>query len=68
MDEITEIMDFVRQCTGIESDIIWGNTFDESLGDALSVTIVATGLKEEIGIGELKPDYRNKKKFIINIF
>jgi len=66
MDEITEIMDFVRQCTGIESDIIWGNTFDESLGDALSVTIVATGLKEEIGIGELKPDYRNKKKFIIN--
>lgn len=66
MDEITEIMDYVHRLTGIQSDIIWGNTFDESLGDALSVTIVATGLDEEIGIGELKPDYARIEKFSIN--
>lgn len=56
MDEITEIMDFIQHCTQIQSDIIWGNTYDESLGNALSVTIVATGLESEIGLGELKPD------------
>lgn len=60
MDEITEIMDFIQHCTQIQSDIIWGNTYDESLGKALSVTIVATGLESEIGLGELKPDFVHK--------
>jgi cell division protein FtsZ len=57
MDEITEIMDFIQRCTQIQSDIIWGNTYDESLGNALSVTIVATGLESEVGLGDLKPDF-----------
>ncbi|TSA39173.1 MAG: cell division protein FtsZ [Porphyromonadaceae bacterium] len=60
MDEITEIMDFIQHCTQIQSDIIWGNTYDESLGNALSVTIVATGLESEIGLGEMKPDFIQK--------
>jgi cell division protein FtsZ len=60
MDEITEIMDFIQHCTQIQSDIIWGNTYDESLGKALSVTIVATGLETEIGIGTLQPEYEQK--------
>lgn len=59
MDEITEIMDFIQHCTQIQSDIIWGNTYDESLGNALNVTIVATGLESEIGLGELKPDFKH---------
>ena len=60
MDEITEIMDFIQHCTQIQSDIIWGNTYDESLGNSLSVTIVATGLESEIGLGDLKPDFTHK--------
>jgi len=60
MDEITEIMDFIQHCTQIQSDIIWGNTYDESLGNALSVTIVATGLESEIGLGDLKPAFEQK--------
>jgi cell division protein FtsZ len=60
MDEITEIMDFIQHCTQIQSDIIWGNTYDESLGNALSVTIVATGLESEIGLGDLKPNFGHK--------
>jgi len=32
----------------------------ESLGNALSVTIVATGLESEIGLGDLKPDFTHK--------
>lgn len=57
MDEITEIMAFVTHCTQIQSDIIWGNTYDESLGNALGVTIVATGLETETSLGDLKPEY-----------
>ncbi len=56
MDEITEIMDYVQFQTGIQSDVIWGNTVDPSLGEAISVTIVATGLDQEIGLGNLRPD------------
>ncbi|MFH0761269.1 MAG: cell division protein FtsZ [Bacteroidota bacterium] len=57
MDEITEIMEFIQGCTKIQSDIIWGNTVDETLGNALSVTIVATGLQAETGLGDLVPDF-----------
>jgi cell division protein FtsZ len=63
MDEITEIMDFIQHCTQIQSDIIWGNTYDESLGNALSVTIVATGLESETGLGELKP-IQSQKSYV----
>ncbi len=56
MDEVTEIMEFIQRGTGLETDIIWGNGFDQSLGDAISVTIVATGLRSEEGIGNLEPE------------
>lgn len=56
MDEVTEIMDFIQRGTGLETDIIWGNGFDESLGDAISVTIVATGLRYETSLGDLEPE------------
>jgi cell division protein FtsZ len=65
MDEITEIMDFIQHCTKIQSDIIWGNTVDESLGNSLSVTIVATGLESETSLGELKPD-SGRKTYVNN--
>ena len=60
MDEVTEIMEFIQRGTGIQTDIIWGNGYDESLEDALSVTIVATGLNSEVGIGKLIPDLQAK--------
>ena len=56
MDEVTEIMEFIQRGTGIQTDIIWGNGYDNSLGESLSVTIVATGLSTEIGIGDLSPE------------
>lgn len=55
MDEITEVMEFIQRGTGLDTDIIWGNGYDESLGDSISVTIVATGLKSETGLGNLEP-------------
>lgn len=43
MDEITEITDYIQTEAGSSADIIWGNGIDESLGNNISVTIIATG-------------------------
>ncbi len=48
--------EFISRGTDNKADIIWGNGYDDSLGDSLSVTIVATGLLTEEGIGDLMPD------------
>ena len=47
MDEIFEITEFVQEEAGFGTDLIWGNCYDESLGDKLSVTIIATGFEEK---------------------
>ena len=43
MDEVTEITDYIQEKTKSNGDVIWGNGFDESLDDKISVTIIATG-------------------------
>ncbi len=43
MGEIGEIIETLQEKAGQKADIIWGNGYDESLGDRVSVTILATG-------------------------
>ncbi len=43
MDEITEITDFIQDAAGSTADVIFGHAHDPSLGDQLSVTVIATG-------------------------
>ena len=43
--EIGKIIETLQEKAGQEADIIWGNGYDESLGDNVSVTILATGFK-----------------------
>lgn len=43
LDEIGEINDYIQIEAGFEANIIMGIGEDDSLGDAISVTIVATG-------------------------
>jgi cell division protein FtsZ len=45
MDEIFEITQFVQEKAGENANLIWGNCFDERLGDKLAVTIIATGFE-----------------------
>jgi len=45
MDEIFEITEYVQEEAGNETDLIWGNCYDESLGDKICVTIIATGFE-----------------------
>lgn len=45
MDEIGEITDFIQDEAGSTADVIWGHGYDPTLGNKLSVTLVATGFK-----------------------
>lgn len=45
MEEIFEITEFVQEEAGQGTNLIWGNCYDESLGEKLSVTIIATGFE-----------------------
>ena len=47
MDEIFEITEFVQEEAGYGTDLIWGNCYDESLGDKISVTVIATGFERD---------------------
>ena len=43
MDEITNITDFIQDAAGATADVIWGHGYDASLGNRLSITLIATG-------------------------
>ena len=43
MDEITEITDFIQDAAGSTADVIFGHGKDDSLGDKINVTLIATG-------------------------
>lgn len=43
MDEIGQIIDYVKECSGPHTDLIWGNGNDPNLGSKISATVIATG-------------------------
>jgi cell division protein FtsZ len=43
MDEIGQVTDHIQSCAGDDADLIWGNGIDKSLGEAMCVTVIATG-------------------------
>jgi cell division protein FtsZ len=61
MDEISDITDFIQDEAGSSADVIWGYGMDETLGDKLSVTIIATGFNQNPSVGvnlDKKPEKR----------
>jgi cell division protein FtsZ len=44
MKEYNDVMNTIRSFTAEDATVIVGNVFDETMGDALRVTMVATGL------------------------
>ena len=59
--EIGEIIETLQAKAGQEADIIWGNGYDESLGEDVSVTILATGFKTNPN--QLLQDKKEPEKF-----
>jgi len=47
LDEVDTILEIAQDSCGNNSDVIWGNGTDESLGEALSVTLIATGFNHD---------------------
>jgi len=43
MDEMGEITDYIQEAAGETADVIFGHAYDEALGDAINVTLIATG-------------------------
>jgi cell division protein FtsZ len=64
MEEMTEASDRIYKEVGEEADIIWGTAIDDSLGNDMRVTVIATGIggaDEEIKTEkEEKPVLRGK--------
>lgn len=62
MDEISEITEFIIDEAGEEADMIWGNAYDEHLGDKISVTLIATafesrGMNDEAVYIKKEPEF-----------
>lgn len=49
LDEVMEITDYIQHEAGSDADIIWGNGTDETLGEEISITLVATGFASKEG-------------------
>ena len=47
LDEIGEINDYIQEQAGNNANIIMGVGDDESLGEAIAVTVIATGFQQE---------------------
>ena len=45
MDEVSVITDYIQEKAGLSADLIWGNCYDETLEEKISVTIIATGFQ-----------------------
>jgi cell division protein FtsZ len=43
LDETTTIVEYIQEAAGDNADIIFGTVYDESMGENLSVTVIATG-------------------------
>ena len=45
MDEISEITDYIQDQAGATAEVIWGYGHDDTLGEKICVTVIATGFE-----------------------
>jgi cell division protein FtsZ len=53
MDEVFDITTYIQAAAGEGANLIWGNSYDQTLNDEVIVTIIATGF-ERLGSQKLK--------------
>ena len=59
MDEISIIADYIQNEAGSNANIIWGLVNDESLGNKISITLLATGFDhKKTELVEFQPAYK----------
>ncbi|MCE2849071.1 MAG: cell division protein FtsZ [Chitinophagaceae bacterium] len=62
MDEVETIQEYLLTQAGPDADVILGLGYDESLGEEISITIIATGFEQKSPFGEEKPEIRQEPK------
>lgn len=63
MSEFGNITKYLKEVVGKDANVIWGTGHDNSLGDSINVTIIATGFDSYPGLYEKE----EKKKEVIRI-
>ncbi|OIQ86650.1 cell division protein FtsZ [mine drainage metagenome] len=58
MDEFYEVMNTIKSFTAEDASVFFGNVFDDSLGEDLRITLVATGLAGGTARRQQKPELR----------
>jgi cell division protein FtsZ len=66
MDEVGEINDYIQEQAGNSADIIMGIGHDDSLGDGLNVTVIATGFQTKDQLDNVIEKEDEKVMFNIN--
>ena len=62
LDEVVEITEYAQRICGNSSDVIWGNGVDESLGNDISVTLIATGFDSKRTVTPIQPSVITKNE------
>jgi len=55
MDEVTEITEIIQGQAGSDCEVIWGSGRDTTLGDSISITLIATGFDRKPNSEKEKP-------------
>jgi cell division protein FtsZ len=63
MEEMTEASDRIYNEVGKDAEIIWGTAVEDSIGDEMRVTVIATGI-DSGSEAEIKNDLRGKVRDI----
>lgn len=58
MEDFQEIVEYIQDEAGEDANVIWGYVVDESLGDKIGVTVIATGFQatEDLTITQKKEE------------
>ncbi len=67
MEECEESIKIISASADPEVEILWGLYRDESLGDNISVTVIATGFLQEPELSDEKPETATEKKVDPNV-
>jgi cell division protein FtsZ len=51
-EEVAEASEFIHSEVGEEAEIFWGTSVDDSLGDEMRVTVIATGIGKEPAVAQ----------------
>jgi cell division protein FtsZ len=67
MEELEQISSYIQNESGLTAEMIFGTSFDESIGDKISVTLIATGFEtkpreNKVIIGSTAPDFKVESK------